>query len=73
MRARRHCPSHSAKLSSSWLTAKAPVALLRVGAAGECSSMGSARRHLLIFSAAAGIIDRWAVLSILALCVLEEV
>lgn len=35
--------------------------------------MGSARRHLFIFSVAAGICDWWAVLSILALCVLEEV
>lgn len=50
MRSRCHCPSHSAKFSSSWLTAKVPVALLRVGAAGEYSSMGSARRHLFIFS-----------------------
>lgn len=73
MRARCHCPSHSAKFSSSWLAAKAPVVLLRVGAAGEYSSMGFARRHLFIFSIAAGISDRWAVLSILALCVLEEV
>lgn len=35
--------------------------------------MGSARRHLFISSVAAGIRDCWTVLSILALCVLEEV